>query len=66
MLPTAASNPRFPCRSAWCVIRGLGLIALWMALVAGFVAETTMASTAPPGHAIKTAAECPAEPASAS
>lgn len=66
MPPTAASNLSFPCRSSWCAVRGLGLVVLWLALLAGFVAQTTMASTAPLGHATRTAAESPAEPASAS
>lgn len=66
MLPTVASDLRFPCRSSWCVVRGLGLVVLWLALLAGFVAQTTMASTTPLGHDTKTAAESPAEPASAS
>jgi len=65
-MPSFAKDFRFPCRSGWCSIRGLALLALWVALVAGFLADTTMARTAPVGHGPRTVAESPAEPGAAS
>ncbi len=60
MPPTDARAFRFPCRSGWCNARGIALIALWLALVAGFLAQTTMASSPPPGSGTAaTAAQCP-------
>ncbi len=67
MSPTAASALRFPCRTGWCNARGLALVALWLALVVGFLAQTTMASSAPPGSGTtQTAAQCPTEAATTS
>ncbi len=67
MPPTTASALRFPCRSGWCNARGLALIALWLALLGGFLAQTTMASAAPPGSGTtRTAAQCQTDAATAS
>jgi hypothetical protein len=60
MPPPMAGELRFPCGSGWCGIRGLILIALWIALVAGFLAATTMASQAPPGAGNRNVEESPA------
>ncbi len=67
MPPTDARAPRFRCGAGWCNARGLALLALWVALLAGFLAETTMAATAPPGSgSVPTAAQCPTETTSTS
>jgi hypothetical protein len=47
MPPTLADDLRFRCHPGWCTARGVALIALWLALVAGFVAQTTAAASAP-------------------
>jgi hypothetical protein len=60
------SKLRFPCRSGACLVRGLALLVLWIALVAGFLAQTTMAASVPQGSHPQTAAECPAHPATTS
>lgn len=65
MSMTTTNGLRFPCRSGWCAVRGLGLIALWLALVAGFLAQTTVAAVGP-ASGTQTAAGCPAGPASTS
>ncbi len=61
-MPTTAA--RLPCRPGWWAARGLALLALWLALVAGFVAETTTAVPAP--GETRTAAERPVVDAPAS
>ena len=61
-----AKDLRFPCRSGWCSLRGLALLTLWAVLVAGFLADTTMARSAPVGQGPGTVAGAPAEPATAS
>ena len=64
-MPTRTLDLRLPCRSGWCAARGLALIALWLALVAGFLADTTVAAAPAPGGA-RTVAERPAETATTS
>ncbi len=67
MTPTDPRAPRFSCRSRWCHARGVALLALWLALLAGFLAETTMASNPPPGSGTTaTAAQCTSMAASTS
>jgi hypothetical protein len=49
-MPAAvASNLQFPCRSRACGLRAFALIALWIALLAGFVAQTMAPPGAPTG-----------------
>ncbi len=62
MPTTIADDPRHP-RPAWCAARGLALIALWLALVAGFVAQTTLPPPAP-GETRTAAERVAGEPAS--
>ncbi len=61
-MPTTAAA-HLPCRPGWWAARGLALLALWLALVAGFVAQTTVSPPAP--GELRTAAE-PLAPAPAS
>ncbi len=51
-----AQQLRFPCRSRWCALRGLAILALWIALLAGFLADVTAAQP-PLGSDSQTAAE---------
>jgi len=64
-MPATATYPTFHCRSHLCVLRALALLALWAALVAGFVLQTWPAvRTAPdtrPGTSIECAAGCPTQ-----
>jgi len=64
-MSATATLPEFRCRSKLCVLRAVGLMALWAALVAGFVLQTWPAvRTAPdtrPGTSIECAAGCPTQ-----
>jgi hypothetical protein len=54
MAPATAFD--FPCKAGWCAARGLAIIALWLTLLAGFLADVTAAQP-PTGSVPCTAAQ---------